>query len=204
MTPILKEEPCCQTRGTSGTLAEDPTLPLRQHWAQPSWMALHTRCLGSAWPRPGPQPLTSEQSHSVQSGRAGWMWLSDRWSLSPFREDKNAKGEKLECGFVLNQRTLQIPLASGWRPRDMGPGTCDLLFSRLPSFRWRGAPGGCAVILMTPSPNRGHRTDHRACGTSATTAQAWKRRGAETSGPCQSKHSSAELSHCRPCQLSAR
>lgn len=96
-----------------------------------------------SWPeRPplAPAPLTSEQSGSGRSGRAGWMRLSDRWPPSLSREDEMLK-EKNQSGFCPNQRRLQIPLASGWKPRDIRPGTCDLLFAQLPSFRWRGAPG---------------------------------------------------------------
>lgn len=62
--------------------------------------------------------------------------LADRWSLSPLEETKVLR-EGNWRGVCSKPREPQIPLASGWKPRDMGPGTCDLLFAQLPAFRWR-------------------------------------------------------------------
>lgn len=83
------------------------------------------------WPPRAPARLTSEQSSSGRSRGAGRMQRSDRWPLSLSREDEMLK-EKNQSGFCPNQRRLQIPLASGWKPRDMGPGTCDLLSPNSP------------------------------------------------------------------------
>lgn len=116
------------------------------------------------WPeRPPPAPLTSEQSSSGRSGRAGLMQLSDRWPPSLSREDEMLE-ERNQRGFCPNQRRLQIPLASGWKPRDTGPGTCDLLFAQLPPSGGGCARQGCAVVSVTPAPNRGRRTHRHACG----------------------------------------
>ena len=164
MTLTLREEPCCQTRGTSQTLSKDPELPLHQHPAWPTgWPWMPPSGLRVALARPTAPYLRTKPPCAV--GRAGWMWFWDRWSLSPFREDKKAKGETSEWGFVLNQRRLRLPLVSGWRPRDMGSGTCDLLFARSPY-----SAGGCAWRTGCHSndsvPQQGPPTDCRACRTS--------------------------------------
>lgn len=169
-----------------GPRAPAPSAPGMAHW-----MALYAavwapRGLGRAH-----SPLP--QNKATLCGRQGRMeWLWDRWSLSPFREDKKAKGETSEWGFVLNQRRLRLPLVSGWRPRDMGSGTCDLLFARSP----RSAEGcawrmGCHSNDSIPRQGPPHRLP---CLQDIAWLLTLERRGAEASGPHQSKCSAADPS----------
>ena len=191
MTLTLREEPCCQTRGTSQTLSKDPELSLHQHPAWPTgWPWMPPSGLRVALARPAAPYLRTKPPCAVD--RAGWMWLWDRWSLSPFREDKKAKGETSEWGFVLNQRRLRLPLVSGWRPRDMGSGTCDLLFARSPysagGCAWRT---GCHSNDSVPQQGPPHRLP---CLQDIAWPLTLERRGAEASGPRQSKCSTADPS----------
>ena len=83
-------------------------------------------------------------------------------------------------------------MVSGWRPRDMGSGTCDLLFARSPR-----SAGGCAWRMGCHSndsvPQQG--PPHRLpCLQDIAWPLTLERRGAEASGPRQLKCSAADPS----------